>query len=490
MTDGEPRDVRVRFAPSPTGWLHPGGVRTALFNFLFARRHRGAFILRIEDTDQTREVEGSVASITESLRWVGAAWDEGPDVGGPVGPYIQSQRLARYTAVAEEAIERGQAYRCFCTSERLAAMRREQQARGEAPRYDRTCRDLRPEDVRARVAAGEASTLRQRVPDGEVIAVEDLIHGTLRWNSSTLQDHILMRSDGFPTYHLAHFADDRAMRISHIVRGDEWLPSLPMHWLLWRGMGAPMPPTAHTPQVLGRDGKRLSKRHGAASMLEYRAQGYLPEAMVNFLVFLGWSPGTEEEIFSLEELVERFRFERVSPSPAIFNPERLDWLNGHWIRRLADPDLANRVRPFLPLAGETDLKPLMKLVRERMHRLTDAGPLLAFFFEEPEYPATLLLADGRTPAQTAAALAAAQQALESLEWLEQERADTLLRQIAGEAGWKAGEIYQILRVAVTGKKVTPPLLESFSLLGRARVLARLQRAQAKLSALTDLGDRP
>ncbi len=473
-------EVRVRFAPSPTGWLHPGNVRTALFNYLFARRQSGSFILRIEDTDQARAVEGSVAGIMESLRWIGLHWDEGPDVGGEGGPYVQSQRLASYVAVAEEAIQRGQAYRCFCRPERLEAMRREQQARREAPRYDRTCRDLRPEEARARLEAGERAAVRQRIRDGETIVVEDLIHGALRWESSTLQDHILLRSDGTPTYHLAHFADDHAMRISHIVRGDEWLPSLPMHWLLWRGMGVAMPPTAHTPQVLGPDGKRLSKRHGAASMLEYREQGYLPEAMVNFLAFLGWSPGTEEEVFTMEELAERFSLERVSPSPAIFNPERLDWFNGHWIRKLPDADLAARVRPFFPAAGNANLQSLIPLVRERMKRLPDAVPLLTFFFEEPDYPSALLLPAARPPGETARLLGEARRRLAVLAAFEPAAIEATLRELAEESGWKAGDLFMALRVAVTGKTVTPPLLESLPLLGRDRVLARLDTAQQKL----------
>jgi glutamyl-tRNA synthetase len=472
--------VRVRFAPSPTGWLHPGNVRTALFNYLFARGQGGTFILRIEDTDQTRAVEGSVAGIMESLRWIGLQWDEGPDVGGPHGPYVQSQRLASYVAVADEAIERGQAYRCFCSPERLEAMRREQQARREAPRYDRTCRDLRPEEVRARLGAGERAAVRQRIPDGETIVVEDLIHGTLRWESSTLQDHVLLRSDGTPTYHLAHFADDHAMRISHIVRGDDWLPSLPMHWLLWRGMGIPMPPTAHTPQVLGPDGKRLSKRHGAASMLEYREQGYLPEAVVNFLAFLGWSPGTEEEVFTMQELVERFSLQRVSSSPAIFNPERLDWLNGQWIRKLPDAELGARVRPFFPAAGSTDLTRFMPLVRERIKRLPDAVPLLAFFFEEPDYPPALLVPAGRPPDETARLLAESRRRLAALASFEPAAMEAGLRELAEDTGWKAGDLFMALRVAITGKKVTPPLLESLALLGRDRVLARLDAALNKL----------
>jgi len=458
-------------------------VRTALFNYLFARRHGGRFILRIEDTDQKREVEGSVPTIMESLRWLGLAWDEGPDVGGPVGPYVQSDRQSRYAAVAEEAIARRVAYRCFCTPERLEEMRREQLARHQPPGYDRRCRNLAPEEVRARIAAGERWTVRQRVPDGETIVVQDLIHGTLRWESSKLQDHILLRSDGLPTYHLAHFADDHAMRISHIVRGDDWLPSLPLHALLWAGMGVAMPPTAHTPQVLGPDRKRLSKRHGAASMLEYRDHGYLPEAMVNFLAFLGWSPGTEEEIFSLGALVERFSFDRVAPSPAIFNVARLGWLNGHWIRSLPDAELAARIRAFLPLARNAPLEPYLPLVRERMERLTDAAPLLAFFFEEPEYPASLLVPDGRSPSEAAAVLSAARAALEPADPLEPAQAERALRGVAEALGWKAGDVFLVLRVALTGRRVTPPLLESLPLLGRARVLERLGRAEARCEEL-------
>jgi glutamyl-tRNA synthetase len=474
--------VRVRFAPSPTGWVHPGTVRTALFNYLFARRHQGTFILRIEDTDQKREVEGSVAVIMDALRWLGLAWDEGPDVGGPVGPYVQSERLPSYTVVAEEAIARGQAYRCFCTPERLEAMRREQQARREPPRYDRTCRDLAADDVRARLAAGLASTVRQRIPDGERITITDLIHGTLHWDSSTLDDHVLLKSDGWPTYHLGQFADDHAMRISHIVRGDEWLPSLPKHWLLWRGMGVLLPPTAHTPAVLGRDGKKLSKRQGAASVLEYRDQGYLPEAVVNFLAFLGWSPGTEEELFTLTELSERFSFERVSASPAVLNPERLDWLNGQHLRRLPNAELAACLEPFLPGVMSAQVVPLLPLVRERMQRLTDAGPLLAYFFEEPEYPSELLVPDGHSPERAAGVLRAARERLQALDALEPEACNQALRQVAAEAGWKAGDVFMLLRIAITGRKVSPPLLESFPLLGRERVLARLTRAQEKLAA--------
>lgn len=475
--------VRVRYAPSPTGALHLGGARTALFNFLFARQHGGRFLLRIEDTDQQRYSAESETQLRDGLRWLGLQWDEGPDVGGPHAPYVQSQRLPLYREAAAELVKTGAAYRCFCTPERLQAMRAEQRARKEPERYDGRCASISPAEAEQRAAAGERFVVRQRIPKTGSTTVHDLILGSVTFQNETLDDHVLLKSDGFPTYHLAFAVDDHAMEISHVIRGVDWLPSAPKHVLLFEAFGWELPGLAHLPLVLGKDRQRLAKRHGAKNVLEYRDAGYLPEAVDDFLAFLGWSPGTEEEIFSLDQLIQRFSLEKVQPSPAVANLERLDWLNGQFIRRLSPSELATRLAERMPGVPAARLEPLVPLIHERLRTLAEGPAMLQFFFEAPDgYDAAMLVPKGRDAPGTAAALTAASRFLRGMSDWSAGSLDAGLRELAVRVGWTTKDFFMALRVAVTGRTVTPPLIESMVQLGREEVVPRLGRAGAALTA--------
>jgi len=466
--------VRVRYAPSPTGALHLGGARTALFNYLFARQKGGQFLLRIEDTDRARLKPGSQASIEEGLRWLGMTWDE--------MPLIQSERKALYERAATVLLESGAAYRCFCTPERLEQMRAEQRARHEPERYDRRCRSISREESDRRAAAGERFVVRQAIPTAGTTTFQDLVMGTVTFRNDTLDDHVLLKSDGYPTYHLAFAVDDHEMRISHIIRGDGWLPSAPKHLLLFQAFNWLPPAFAHLPLVLGPDKKPLAKRHGAKDVLEYREAGYLPEAVDNFIAFLGWSPGTEQDIFTMAQLIQAFDLSKIQASPAVANLERLDWLNGQFIRRMSPDELAARLAPRMPEVPVDGLKPLIPLVQERLRTLNEAPDMLRFFFEDPQtYRPEQLIPKGRDAATTAAALAEAAISLRALTEWTPESIEPALRALAGRLGWPSRDLFMALRVAITGRTVTPPLIESISRLGKPRAIARLERAEKALA---------
>ena len=466
--------VRVRYAPSPTGALHLGGARTALFNYLFARKKGGQFLLRIEDTDRTRLKPGSQASIEEGLRWLGMMWDE-PLV-------VQSERKEMYQQAAAVLLQSGAAYRCFCTPERLEQMRAEQRARHEPERYDRRCRAIPKHESDARAAAGERFVVRQAMPIEGTTTFHDLVMGTVTFRNDTLDDHVLLKSDGLPTYHLAFAVDDHAMRISHVIRGDGWLPSAPKHLLLFQAFNWLPPAFAHLPLVLGPDKKPLAKRHGAKDVLEYREAGYLPEAVDNFIAFLGWSPGTEEDILTMDQLIAKFSLEKIQASPAIANLERLEWLNGQFIRRLSADELAARVAPRMPQVPVEALRPLMPLVQERLRTLNEAPEMLRFFFEEPDtYRPEQLIPKGRDAAAAATALESARQTLAALPDWQPEAIESALRALAERQGWSSRDLFMTLRVAITGRTVTPPLIESISRLEKDRVLKRLARAASALA---------
>jgi glutamyl-tRNA synthetase len=466
--------VRVRYAPSPTGALHLGGARTALFNSLFARQKGGQFMLRIEDTDRARLVLGSQAQIEEGLRWLGITWDE--------TPLIQSERKAIYQQAAAGLLESGAAYRCFCTPERLEQMRAEQRARHEPERYDRRCRSIKKDESERRAAAGERFVVRQAMPTEGTTTLQDLVMGTVTFRNDTLDDHVLLKSDGFPTYHLAFAVDDHAMRISHIIRGDGWLPSAPKHLLLFQAFNWLPPAFAHLPLVLGPDKKPLAKRHGAKDVLEYREAGYLPEAVDNFIAFLGWSPGTDQDIFTMDELIQAFDLSKIQASPAVANLERLDWLNGQFIRRLTHDQLAARISPLMPAVPVAALTPLMPLVQERLRSLNEAPDMLRFFFEEPDtYRPEQLVPKGRDAAAAATALVEAATTLRALSDWTPESIEAALRALAERLGWSSRDFFMALRVAVTGRTVTPPLIESISRLNKDTVVARLERAARTLA---------
>src|SRR3989475_5277761 len=430
--------IRVRYAPSPTGALHLGGARTALFNYLSARQMDGQFLLRIEDTDRARFQPDSQASIEEGLRWLGMNWDE--------QPMIQSHRKEVYAEAAGVLLELGAAYRCFCTPQRLEQMRAEQRARHEPERYDRRCRSIPRAESDRRAASGERFAVRQAIPTDGTTTFHDLVMGTVTFRNDTLDDHVLLKSDGFPTYHLAFAVDDHAMAISHIIRGDGWLPSAPKHLLLFQAFNWLPPAFAHLPLVLGPDKKPLAKRHGAKDVLEYREAGYLPEAVDNFIAFLGWSPGTDQDIFTMEQLIEKFSIEKIQASPAMANLERLDWLNGQFIRRLTADELAQRLAERMPQVPVESLKPLMPLVQERLRTLNEAPEMLRFFFEEPDsYQPAQLIPKGGDAAATATALTSAAATLRGLSDWTAESIEAALRALADQIAWSSRDLFMALR---------------------------------------------
>ena len=481
------KSVRVRIAPSPTGYFHVGSARTALFNWLFARHHGGAFIVRIEDTDRRRYNPEAVPDLIASLRWLGLDWDEGPEVGGEYGPYYQSERLDLYRRYADRLLAEGHAYKCYCSPERLAAVREEQRKRKEKVGYDRHCRHLTAAQRAEYEAQGIVPVVRFKAPLEGQTSFHDVLYGDITVENETLDDLVLLKSDGYPTYHLANVVDDHLMRISHIMRGDEWLPSVPKHVLLYRAFGWEAPIYAHLPLILAPSGKgKLSKRHGGVEIRQFRREGYLPEAMVNYLARVGWSYDDKTEIFSREELIRYFDLAGINHSPARFSYERLEWMNAYYIRHLETDDLAGRLVPFLREAGyevtAADLKPLVPLVRERLKKLTEAVDWLDFFFQdEIHYEADLLIGKKMDAASSLAALRQAYAVLAALPDFEVETLDAALRGLAADLGLKVGQLLGIIRVAVSGKKVAPPLFETLSILGRERTLARMKEAEAVLA---------
>ncbi|MBM4420028.1 MAG: glutamate--tRNA ligase [Chloroflexi bacterium] len=473
--------VRVRFAPSPTGSLHIGSVRTTLYNYLFARQSKGTLILRIEDTDQERFVPEALDSIYDGLGWVGITWDEGPREGGPHGPYVQSERLSLYQERARALVSQGDAYPCFCSKERLASVRTQQQTRGEVTRYDRNCRTIEPARAAAR-AASEPHVIRLKVPEDGTIALDDLVYGHVEWPLRAIEDQVLLKSDGFPTYQLAVVVDDHRMRISHVFRGEDWLPSTPKHLLVYRAFGWEAPPHAHLPNVLGPDGKKLSKRHGATRVEEFRAQGYLPEALLNYLALIGWSPGTEEEVFDVARMIELWRIEQVHKAGGKWDRERLDHFNGLHIRALGPDALFERLAAFAPAHWDRALlRRTVPLVQERLRTLAEFPDLVSFLFDDAgvKPAAAQLVPKKREAAETVEALAQAAVVTRFADW-SAAALEGGLRGAADELGWKAGDLFMALRLAVTGKTVTPPIIDSILLLGRERALARIERAQEAL----------
>jgi len=482
--------VRTRYAPSPTGYPHVGNIRTALFAWLLARHYNGVFILRVEDTDVDRSVEGSMEYILEGMRWLGLNWDEGPGVGGNYGPYIQSQRLQFYGDAAHRLVESGHAYYCYCSPERLESLRAEQVKRKLPPGYDRCCRNLSESSRKVKEAEGVTPVVRFKVPLTGKIRFHDEIWGDVVFENSHVEDLVLLKSDGYPTYHLANVVDDHAMEISHVVRAEEYISSTPLHLMTYEALGYTPPKFAHVPMVLGPDRSKLSKRHGATSVLEFRDQGYLPDALLNFLALVGWSLDDKTDIISREELIENFSLERVSKTAAIFNHEKLKWMNGVYIRKLTPEDFAQRCKPFLEKAFSdsrlvsTDyISQVLPLVQERAKLLTEVPELTHYFFSDSlSYDTSLLISKDMTAESTRQSLSVAKDKLADLAVFDSVTLEAMFRPLAQELKLKAGQLFGALRTAVSGETATPPLFQMMAVLGRERCLARIQSAIDRLKS--------
>jgi glutamyl-tRNA synthetase len=477
--------VRVRFAPSPTGYLHVGGARTALFNWLFARRHGGVFVLRIEDTDLERSSQAMVDGILDGMRWLGLDWDEGPIVGGSFGPYFQSERLDRHRAMADLLVAEGKAYFCYCTPDELNAKRSAAEAAGGAWKYDRTCRRLTPSEIAEREAAKRPRAVRFLVPEGAT-RFQDLVHGPIAFDGLNIEDFVILRADRQPTYHLSVVSDDIEMKITHVVRGDDHISNTPKQVLLYQSVGAPVPSFAHVPLILGPDKKRLSKRHGATSVMEYARQGYLPEAMLNFLALLGWSPGSgDRELFTRAELSEVFDLSGISGSSAVFNTEKLEWFNQQYIIELPPEELTARIRPLLDQAGLWDpaflgdrhgwFFSVLELLKPRAKRLDDFVSMGQYFFSDDVAYDEAAVAKHLRVAGMGDHLRALDAALQALDAFDAASLETALRAVADARGVKAGTLIHAVRVAVSGRTATPGLFDVLSLLGRDRSHQRLAR---------------
>ena len=478
--------VRLRFAPSPTGSLHVGVAHTALFNWLYARHCGGTFVLRIEDTDVSRKVEGATGTFFEGLRWLGVDWDEGPDVGGPFGPYVQSQRLSIYRQYANQLAETGHAYLCYCSPERLEEVRKARQARGEQPGYDRHCRNLTKDQIAAYEAQGIPPVTRLKAPlEGET-PFHDLLRGDVTFRNEILDDLVLLKSDGYPTYHLANVVDDRLMEISHVMRAEEWISSTPRHILLYEAFGWTPPLYVHLPLLLGPDKAKLSKRHGATSVEEYRNRGYLPDAMVNFLGLIGWSPGDDREKLSVREMVELFTIEGITKRAAVFDEKKLDWLNGQYVGEHTPEELLPSVLDVLEGEGlfertqlETKREWLFSFIRLMQPRIRRIPEIVngRYFFEDPEeYDERAQGKHWKDSAQAVQRLEWVKERIQALDRFDEGAIEAMVRSLAEERGLSAAKLIHPVRLAVSGTSAGPGLFELMTLLGRETVVRRLDRA--------------
>lgn len=483
------KPVRVRLAPSPTGDVHIGTIWIAQFNWLFAKQNNGKFIVRLEDTDQKRLVEGSIEKIYDALNWYGLTPDEGPEQGGPFAPYVQSQRLELYKQYAEQLINQGSAYYCFCTAERLTEVRAAQEAAKKPPRYDKHCAKLDHNESAKRVAAGESHVVRLNVPITGAITFHDLIRGDVTFRYDQVDDSVLLKSDGFPTYHLAVVVDDHLMEISHVIRGEEWLSSAPKHLLLYERFGWTPPAFAHLPLILGTDKKKLSKRHGATSALSFRELGYLPETMQNFLALMGWHPKGDVETLTRTEVIEQFSLDEINPSGAVFDQTKLDWLNGWYIRQLPITDLVIRLKPWWNIPAESSvddewLGRVVAIVRDRLTTLKQIDEMSLFFWptvwdaELTDFDRSLLVPKKGTSEATTTNLGWAMDWLSEYRgtWSASELKTSMMAAIA-DAGKKNGEILWPVRVVLSLRAGSPDVFDLLAVLGKTESLRRLQAVQ-------------
>jgi glutamyl-tRNA synthetase len=480
--------VRVRYAPSPTGYQHIGGVRTALFNFLFARSQGGTFVLRIEDTDRERYTEHALQDIYDTFSWLGIHWDEGPDVGGPFSPYFQSERKEIYRQYAEQLVASEHAYRCYCSPERLEELRKQQQKNRQAQGYDRHCRSLTAEEREKRAREGSPYVIRLKIPLSGSTSFHDQILGDIsRSNQDINPDPVLLKSDGFPTYHLANVIDDHLMRITHILRGQEWIPTVSVHVILYEAFGWTPPEYYHLPMVLGSDGQKLSKRHGSTRIIDFRREGYLPEALINYISLLGWSHDESREFFTLEELQQLFSQEKLNKAPSVFDYKKLQWFNGVYIRKKTDRDLEDLIKPYLledglieeqPTEREKELlRGVIPLVKERLRMISEAPSLVRFLFREVgSYDRDSLIPRRLDREKTREVLEQVGGSLNHFESLSEEQREQRFRDMAEEKGIKLGDLLMPLRVALTGSRVSLPLFESIRLLGVQKTQQRIRKA--------------
>ncbi len=489
--------VRVRFAPSPTGRTHLGSGRTALYNYLLARQTGGQFLLRIEDTDQKRYVPEAEQELMESLRWLGLEWDEGPDVGGPYGPYRQSDRKEIYMQYAQRLIEKDKAYYCFCSPERLARLREQQMQSKQPTMYDGLCRKLLPEDALRRVKQGEPHVIRFKTPKEGTITVRDYLRGEITVENRTIDDYIIVKSDGWALYHLAAMVDDQLMHITHVLRSSEWLSTFPLHAHIIRAFGWREPVFVHLSVFLKPSGKgKMSKRESAALLQDgysifikdLEKLGYLPEAVVNWIALMGWSYDDKSEFFTMQDLIEKFSLDHLNPSPAAINFTKFDHFNGLHIRHLTIEDLATRIKPFLINVGlkvdDQKLIQITPIIQERLVTLDDAVEMAGFFFRDQlEYDASLLIGKNMSADESLKALAECQQLIANLDFRKKEDLEMSLRALAEQLGVKAGQLFGILRIAVTGQSVSPPLIESMMILGKVRVMESIETAIQRLRLL-------
>jgi glutamyl-tRNA synthetase len=482
------QSVRVRIAPSPTGAPHVGTAYIGLFNYVFARAHGGKFVIRIEDTDRARSEPRYEAAILRSLRWIGLQWDEGPDVGGPYGPYRQSERLQLYQQYAQKLIDKGAAYRCWCTPERLEAVRQQQRQTKQPLRYDGHCRHLSEAEKEAMMRRGLPAVVRLRVPTEGTTVVHDAFRGPITFEHQQIDDQVLLKSDGFPTYHLANVVDDHLMRISHVIRAEEWISSTPKHLMLYQAFGWEAPVFMHMPLLRNADKSKISKRKNPVSLEFYERQGYLPEAMCNFLALLGWSMPDDREMFSLDEMIQAFSFDRISLGGPVFDLQKLDWLNGMYMRKLSPDELAHRLRAQIiepkirRLADAEYLQKITPFLQERLHTLGDFHNMAAFFYDTPLiYDRNLLVPKGRNPRETAKVLADVCEQLHrySGPWGDAEL-EAFMRTYLEGTKWDTKSLFMAMRVAITGRTASPPLFATMHALGKDVCLARLEDAVASL----------
>lgn len=468
--------ARTRIAPSPTGEYHIGHMRTCLYNYALSRQSGGQFIIRIEDTDQKRLVIGAQERILEVIKDYGLSWDEGPDIGGPYAPYVQTQRLNIYQKYIKKLLDEGLAYYCFCSQERLDEIRDEQKKLKQIPKYDRHCLKLTPQEINKKIENGEPYVVRMKMPDNETISFTDSIRGQISFNTKDLDDQVLIKSNGIPTYHFAAVIDDMLMKVTHVLRGEEWISSTPKQILLYKYLQAPLPQFVHLTVLLDPRGGKMSKRNGSVSARSFLDEGYLPEAMLNFLMLLGWNPGTDQEIFSLDEFIKNFSLDHLHKKSPVFDRKKLDYFNGLYIRQKSDEKLFPYFKKFLPEATDEQINILIPVLKERLIKFSDLPQTLNFLFEDIEYDKNLLLKKGTQP-DTAADMLRQTKKLLSENFSDLQ---ARLMNLIEKNNWNVGEYFMVLRVAICGSAFTPPIVEILPALGLEKTLHKLDLALDKL----------